>query len=193
MNSIILMGIKHCGKSTQGKLLSAALNFDFFDIDDLITELNGKTPREIFTEKGEEAFMSAEKAACRTLSEKLTREKRNAVIATGGGICNNKNALDILHSLGKFVFLKTPEKTAADRIVREVVTLQDGSLTNMPAYIAKKNPHSINEVRTCFHEFFVQRVKIYTQLSDVTVEMSNAPKNVNTKQILDALNLKAKA
>ena len=37
--SIILVGIKHCGKSTQGKALSKKLSFDFYDTDSVIEEL----------------------------------------------------------------------------------------------------------------------------------------------------------
>ena len=37
--SIILLGIKHSGKSTQGLLLSKELNCPWVDIDEKITEL----------------------------------------------------------------------------------------------------------------------------------------------------------
>ena len=33
-NSIVLMGCKHCGKSTQGKLLAEKLGVSFFDTDE---------------------------------------------------------------------------------------------------------------------------------------------------------------
>ena len=42
MEVIILMGIKHCGKSTQGRILSEKLNYNFYDVDDVILELNKK-------------------------------------------------------------------------------------------------------------------------------------------------------
>mgnify|MGYP003541431241 FL=1 len=64
MKTIVLMGIKHCGKSTQGKIISQKLGLPFYDTDDVITLLTGKTPREIYTEKGAEGFMEAEKYAC---------------------------------------------------------------------------------------------------------------------------------
>ena len=55
MSSIILLGIKHCGKSTQGKLLAKYFNCPFFDTDDEIEVLTGKSPRQIYTEQGKEA------------------------------------------------------------------------------------------------------------------------------------------
>ena len=53
---IVLMGIKHCGKSTQANFLSEYFKIPSFDTDDLIFELTGKTPRQIYTELGEEGF-----------------------------------------------------------------------------------------------------------------------------------------
>ena len=47
--SIVLMGIKHCGKSTQGRIISKKLSVPFFDTDDVILEMTGKTPRQIYT------------------------------------------------------------------------------------------------------------------------------------------------
>ena len=40
MKSIILMGIKHCGKSTQGRLLGGMLSLPFMDTDDVIGDVN---------------------------------------------------------------------------------------------------------------------------------------------------------
>ena len=66
--AIILMGIKHCGKSTQAALLSDFFKVPCFDTDDLILEMTGKSPRELFTQSGEEAFKTAEKNACLELN-----------------------------------------------------------------------------------------------------------------------------
>ena len=57
-HNIVLCGIKHCGKTTVGKALAAALNVPFVDTDDLIVEKDGgtRTVREIFKTEGEEYF-----------------------------------------------------------------------------------------------------------------------------------------
>lgn len=187
MKSIILMGIKHCGKSTQAKLVAKELKMPVFDTDSLIEESTGFSPREIFSLKGEGAFKEAELEACRFLKEKLLSEKTNAVIATGGGICNNELAVRILKSIGTCVFLQADEKIASNRIVNEAVVCDDGTIKNLPAYIAKKNPCSLNEVREIFHLFYEERVKIYSDIADVKVVMKDAPKWVNTRQILEAV------
>lgn len=193
MKSIILMGIKHCGKSTQGRLLAEKLSLPFYDTDSVISEMTGKSPRKIFTSGGESAFKLAETAACKEIEKKL--EKENAVIATGGGICNNSEALALLHKLGTFVFLMSSEKVAADRICREAHTDENGKLTNLPAYIAKENPSNLQQVRAIFHDFYEERVRLYAGIADLSVKVDGTggpcPKPVNTKRILSALGLNA--
>ena len=78
--SIVLMGIKHCGKSTLGKALASRLECPFFDTDDLITELTQKTPRQIFTEQGAEGFEKAECNACKALAKKSEDEVQKTEI-----------------------------------------------------------------------------------------------------------------
>ena len=187
MSSIILLGIKHCGKSTQGKLLAKHFDCPFFDTDDEITALTGKTPREIYAEQGKEAFLEAEKNACLAVASKVSSINK-AVIATGGGICNNSPALEALHALGKFVFLNAGEKTAATRIVWEIKYDSDGSMKNLPAYIANKNPKNVQEVRAIFHDFYKERQKIYKNLCDIEVKLEHsASKSENMQKILESL------
>ena len=93
-NSIVLMGCKHCGKSTQGKLLAEKLGVNFFDTDEEITKREGKTPSEIITEKGEPAFRDIEASVCADLAT-----KNNVIISTGGGaILRNENVVNLKHN-----------------------------------------------------------------------------------------------
>ena len=64
---------------------------------------------------------------------------------------------------------------------------ENGKISGLPAYIAKKNPHSLQEVRSIFHEFFEERVRMYKGIADFSVTMKNATKSVNTEQILAVL------
>lgn len=189
--SIILMGIKHCGKSTQGRIISKKLSVPFFDTDDVVFEMTGKTPRQIYTELGNEGFQEAEEKACSFLLEKINSSaEKNAVIATGGGICGNKKALDVLKKIGTFVFLKTPERIASFRVLREISVAQDGTLSNVPAFIAKKNPRSIADAKKIFHDFFIERECIYEQLADVVIDMSGSSKESNAAKIIEAVSSK---
>lgn len=191
-SALILAGIKHCGKSTQGRLLSKHFACPLYDTDDMIQEMTGKSPRQIYTEQGEAGFISAEEAACAKLADILAQRTRpaapyTAVIATGGGICKNEKALAILRELGTIVFLHTEEKIAADRIVREAVVASDGSLSNLPAYIAKENPHTLDDVRVAFHRFYEDRTKKYSAICDLQVDLSPAPPEANMHCIIKAI------
>lgn len=189
--SIVLMGIKHCGKSTQGRIISKKLSVPFFDTDDVILEMTGKTPRQIYTKFGNEGFQDVEEKACSFLLEKINSSaEKNAVIATGGGICGNKKALDVLRKIGTFVFLKTPERIASFRVLREISVAQDGTLSNVPAFIAKKNPRSIADAKKIFHDFFIERECIYEQLADVVIDMSSSSKEANAAKIIESVSSK---
>lgn len=178
---IILTGIKHCGKSTQGKILALKLGRLFFDTDDIIQEQTGRSPRQIYTEDGVEAFMEQEFRACKFLHEKI-KSGMELVIATGGGICNNPMAVEILRSAGKILFLQTPEDVAANRIVAEI-EYKDGKMQGLPAYIACENPQTEEDVRRIFSRFFQQRCKIYTKLADKVCLLGDEEKQVNSEKI----------
>ena len=191
---IVLMGIKHCGKSTQANFLSEYFKIPSFDTDDLIFELTGKTPRQIYTELGEEGFKNAEKSACIELKSRLEKiqqtensKKYISVAATGGGICNNAEAIKLLSEIGILIFLNADERTAANRIVKEVKIDVDGKLFNLPAYIAKENPRTISDVRESFHKFYIERQKIYRSICNICVDMKNAPKSENRDSIIESL------
>ena len=195
--SIILCGIKHCGKSTQGKRIAAVLGLDFYDTDDLILEQCGMDARAIYKSQGKDAFMAAELKACEFLRDTLQAKgsqaqeaaaAKSAVIATGGGICENEPAVAILKKLGTIVYLEVQEITAAGRIVREARFLPDGSIENLPAYIANKNPADKKEVRAIFHDFYEERTKKYRSLADITVQIQGS-RSQNAKKILSALEL----
>lgn len=189
MDSIVLMGIKHCGKSSQARILGAQLGLDIYDTDSVIEDCTGKTPRGIYSAEGENAFKAAEVHACEVIREKIASSGKKAAIATGGGICNNPDAVEILKKIGTLVFLCTDEETAVQRIVREITMNPDGTMSNLPAYIAKKNPATVNDVKKIFHAFFEERTELYKKIADVTVRISNAPKKVNTNAIRKALGI----
>lgn len=183
----ILFGIKHSGKSTQGRLLADKMECPFFDIDDILKQQTGLFARDIYLQNGPSGFMIAEENACRLLAEKYSGKK--VIISTGGGICDNAPALQFLRDMGTFVFLETPEKIAADRIVHKMTMQPDGTISDIPAYIAKKDPHTEDDVRAFFHTFYAARTAIYKVIADIAVQLEDAPKESNLERILKALNM----
>ena len=85
---VVLAGIKHCGKSTLGRMLARRWNVPLVDTDlELEAEFARRTgraagTREIFRELGEEAFRKLEAEVIRSLAD--SPEFR--VIALGGGV-----------------------------------------------------------------------------------------------------------
>lgn len=184
-NAIILMGIKHSGKSTQGRLLAEHFGCNFIDVDEELTRIFGKTPREIYTEKGIAGFMSAEEETCRQIARDYRNQK--VVISTGGGICDNAPAMTELRPMGDFIFIDVSEVTACNRILKKANLAPDGTWTGLPAYIAKRKPADEMEVRKIFKGFYNERTEIYRQFADIVVSTNEETKEANTKKILQAI------
>ena len=72
MDSIIIVGMKHSGKSSLGKGLATNLSIPFFDTDAIIEEQTKLPVRQLFVEKGESAFKNAEVESCKFLEKKIT-------------------------------------------------------------------------------------------------------------------------
>ena len=116
--SIVVCGIKHCGKSTVGKELADILDVKFVDSDDLIVAKDGgqRSVREIFAAEGEEAFRKLEAAV---LSE-LAGSGQKMIIALGGGALSNAFVSDsVKKALGFKVWLDTDDHTAFMRIIEK--------------------------------------------------------------------------
>ncbi len=77
---IILIGFKHVGKTTLGRMLAQRLGQIFYDLDELITQKTGKTPRELHTKNPTE-FRKIE----RQVLEEFLQTQSEGVLAVGGG------------------------------------------------------------------------------------------------------------
>jgi len=84
MANIVLVGIPGSGKTTVGSLLANALNRDFFDSDQVIEKIAGKSVADIFTQDGEPAFRELE---AHVISDLLKSDE--CVISLGGGALTN--------------------------------------------------------------------------------------------------------
>ena len=187
-NSIVLMGCKHCGKSTQGRLLAQKLGVDFFDTDDVIARLRGMDVRTLYRSKGVTEFTLAEEEACCEIIKK--NSGRMVVIATGGGICDNPPALQALRECRTFVFLRLDIKHSIDRIMAKIEETSPGVFTGAPAYVLTENPKSLDDVRAILQKKYEERYQQYARIADVIVDIKNAPVEENFKALLGALDVK---
>ena len=105
-DNIVLIGFMGVGKTSLGKLLASKLGRPFVDLDEKIErDANMKIP-EIFANHGEKYFRELESAAVKEVSQ-----RRNIVIATGGGTVKDSENLRLLKECGFMVCLTTaPEE-----------------------------------------------------------------------------------
>lgn len=154
--------MKHSGKSSLGKGLATNLSIPFFDTDAIIEEQTNIPVRHLFVQKGEDAFKQAEIESCKFLQNQL-KNNSSFVIATGGGICDNPQAIEILKKIGNFILLEVPENICLERILNN--SKRTGSL---PGYISRENPQSQQDIENIFHKFYERRMKSYKQIADFT-------------------------
>ena len=159
-NALIILGVKHSGKTTFGSYLSELFGLPFFDLDKIIEQNVNMAVRQYYLQNGKDAFQNAEYEACKSVFE---NNKGAFVLATGGGICDNSKALSLLN--GYKLMLDTSEDICFERVKQNA--LETGSY---PAYITNKNPSNEDEIRSIFHEFYKKRRIEYLKLADKVVE-----------------------
>jgi len=170
METLILTGPKHSGKTSAGKALALLCSCDFIDLDELITQRTGKSPRQLFNE-GQAVFQKAEaEAAAALFGADVDSAKGQRVIAAGGGIADNAEAVAVLKKSGaKTVYLNICAETAWDRIAA------GGEL---PPFLQTENPR---ETHRALHE---RRAAAYLQLADIVIEADGKTPEETARDIL---------
>ncbi|MBC6712616.1 shikimate kinase [Treponema sp. Marseille-Q3903] len=186
-NSIVLMGCKHCGKSTQGRIIAQKLGCKFFDTDDVIKRFSGIDVRDYYKQNGASVFMQLEEKVCKKIIDK--NKGQQIVISTGGGVCENPPALSILRECETFVFLRLDIKYSVERIMRNVVQIAPYQFKNVPAYVLEKEPETIKDVSDILFQKYEQRYNLYQVIADEVVDIINAPIEENSKLIFEALGI----
>ena len=102
--SVALIGFMGSGKSTLGRALSKRLEAKFIDLDKLIEQREGLSVSAIFSERGEEAFRTAEREALQV----CLSDSAEMVLACGGGTPCQPGLLESLLDWGEVVFLDVP-------------------------------------------------------------------------------------
>lgn len=193
--SLVLLGFKHCGKSTIGKALANLLQAKFVDIDTVIEDLSGFSCRKLYREKGAEVFKDYEAKASKSIVEDDINGKfpQGLVIATGGGICENSEAVAILKERYIFVYLKISEEIALERILSEAKTSSEQKcgyeLSSLPAWLSREMPTSQEMLKTLFHNYYEKRCNSYAQMADISVFVGENSPLENAEKIKKAASL----
>lgn len=162
--TILLMGPKHSGKTTVGRILASLLPGDFTDLDELIETQTGKSPRALYR-AGVSVFRNAEfKALESLLARPGGGEKAGgntpSVIAAGGGIIDNPPAMERLDQAERIllVCLELTPETAWERI-----RLGAEKTGELPPFLNTPNPE---ETHRTLHE---RRAWAYRGAADMIV------------------------
>jgi len=202
---VIIMGPKHSGKTSAGKALARLVEGAFTDLDDLVEQRSGKSPRQLYKE-GPECFRHAEAEALRSLLEApdagAPPDTPPLIAATGGGIADNGEALALLAAARRAaqgaaqgaaqrpaamppaaqpiftVYIDLPVESAWLRI--RAAADETGEL---PPFLNTPDPR---ETHRQLHE---RRAKIYRELADFTVAAGNTPEETAAR-ILDCFTKK---
>jgi shikimate kinase len=156
MEDIILTGPKHSGKTSAGKALALLCSCSFIDIDELILQRTGKSPRQLFNERPA-VFQKAETEAMEAAASAGTNAGQGRrIIAAGGGIIDNPDAAAILKKSGAtVVYLNISAAAAWQRI---------SAKGELPPFLKTENPQ---ETHRSLHE---RRAAAYLQLANIVIE-----------------------
>jgi len=147
---VALLGLRGAGKTSVGKLLAHRLRCPFVELDQRVEAEAGMKLGEIFAMHGEDYYRRLEVAAI----EKLSVENRQAVVATGGGVVTNREAMALLKRCAKTIWLRAPVQAHWERVVAQ------GDKRPMA-----NNPHARAELDS----IYAQRAPLYAR-ADVVVD-----------------------
>ena len=102
--SVVLLGMPGCGKTTVGKLLSESTGKPLLDSDAVLEQRTGRSAAEHIVQSGESAFRDVEAAVIR--DEIAVRD--GVIVATGGGAVLRDDTVRRLRRNGVLVFLDRP-------------------------------------------------------------------------------------
>jgi shikimate kinase len=124
-DNIFFVGLMGAGKTTIGKLLAKKLKKTFYDTDHEIEKKLGVKVSVIFELEGEEGFRKRETQ----MIEELTN-KKDIILATGGGAVLSEENRRLLKERGKVIYLNAKPQHLAKRMAfdKDRPLLQQGNI-----------------------------------------------------------------
>lgn len=168
--NVVLIGMPGAGKSTVGVVVAKRLGFRFVDSDLVIQETYGRLLHELIEEHGIEGFWKLENEVNASL------DMERAVIATGGSVCYEPEAMEHLGKIGMVVYLQLSCESLQERLgdlnargvtMRKEQTLLDLYKERVPLY--EKYAHIIVDCEG-------------KQLREVAEEVCNKVKELQTDE-----------
>ena len=163
-DNIVIMGMKHSGKTTHGKLIAEKAGESFIDTDHLIEEIyfseTGRhlTCREIYLEEGDVVFRKMEHDSLHAIEKRL-KSGEKAVISLGGGLVANPELEEIMSRIGIVVYLQVPYDILFSRIMAN----------GTPPFLDTADPYET------FLQICKEREPYYFKYEHLTVDLGNLP------------------
>jgi shikimate kinase len=166
--SIVLVGLMGCGKSSVGRRLASALEIKFVDADDEIELAAGQSIPEVFSRYGEEHFRDRES---RIISRIL--EHGPQVLATGGGAFMRAETRERIRACGISVWLKAELPVLMSRVRRR---------TDRPLLQTSDPEETMRQLMRVRHPVYAK--------ADITVHSRDAPHDAMVGDIMRAVHKK---
>ena len=149
--SVVIIGFMGSGKTTVAQELAGVLDCSWVDLDEAITQQEGKTPAEIITQEGEAKFRETE-----TLVLRQVLTSGNArIVASGGGTWGvGENRKMIAEHEATVVWLDAPFELCWSRI-EESKTARPLAPTRESAeqlYETRSNVYALGDVQIAVDE-----------------------------------------
>ena len=173
MGIIVIGGLKHCGKSTLGRLIARDLGYQFYDLDDLIREeTNGiwDSVREIWKTFGQEEFQRLEEEAARSFIDWHIPglKEPGAVLSLGGGTIENPGAMTWLKNRGLNVYVRAPKNLLYGRIMAK----------GRPPFLSQENPQSD------WDGLYEKRDALLERFADIIHDVDDSEAKINAQRLL---------
>lgn len=162
LDNIFLIGPMGAGKTTIGRLLAKEMKLDFIDSDHEIEARTGANISWIFDMEGEDGFRVREQK----MIEELT-ERRQIVLATGGGAVLSTQNRKFLQSRGTVIYLMTTISQQVERTRRD-----------------QRRPliHDVDDPKAKLSELMEARDPLYREIADhVIMTSKRSPKAVSAE------------
>ena len=163
-SNIFLIGPMGSGKTSVGKIIAKALAKEFHDTDQEIEANTGVDISYVFDVEGETGFRKREEK----LVEVIT-QKKNIVLATGGGAIESENNRRCLANNGFVIYLET--------------SLEDQVLRAKPS---RKRPLLQNvEPKQKLQELMQKRKSLYESIADTIVNTEGHKPHSLAQQVIE--------
>ena len=163
-SNIALIGFMGTGKTVIGARLAERLDKKFMEMDELIVQKAGKSIPDIFAEDGEIRFREYEIQICKEVSQ-----KRDVVIACGGGVVLNKINIDYLKQSSIIICLYTSSEIILQRISKD--GKETRPLLNKPDPLAE------------IHRLLEFRAPFYNAATEYQIDTSN----LNVDEVMEKI------